>query len=371
MNHFRTAACPITVAAIALSCASCGGGGDDAGASPAAVTGTRYAATTLVADTPIGSRTARIDAKLVNPWDLAFSATSAVWVTNNGSSSSAIYGDGDAPRQLLVSAPARSAASVRPTGVAFNSGNGFAVSENGRASTARFIVASEGGTLSGWAPSLGIESAVLAFDGSASGAVYTGLAMTTVNGLEATLLAPDFRNGRIDRFDADFAKPGGADRFIDPKLPAGYAPYGILARNELIHVAYAKQDAQARAPQAGAGRGLVNTFDSSGRLLKRLIPAGDVLDAPWGMAVAPGNFGTFSGALLVANSGNGTINAFDPASGRWLGALTQPNGAVLAIEGLHRIAFGNGASGLPTNALFFAAGPSCGRHGALGRIDVQ
>jgi uncharacterized protein (TIGR03118 family) len=370
MNTIRTAACAIAAAAIALSCASCGGGGDDARSSAAEDTGTRYAATTLVSDTPIDSGTARTDGKLVNPWDLAFSAMSAVWVTNNGSSSSAIYADAAAPRQLLVSAPARGAGSDRPTGVAFNSGNGFAVSENGRTGTARFIIASEGGTLSGWAPALGVETAVLAFDGSASRSVYTALAMTTVHGLDATLLAADFRNGRIDRFDVDFAKLGGADRFVDPQLPAGYMPYGILARNELIHVAYAKQDAQRRAA-AGAGRGLVNTFDSSGRLLRRLIASGNVLDAPWGMAVAPANFGTFSGALLVANSGDGTINAFDPASGRWLGTLTQPSGAALAIEGLHRIAFGNGAAGLPTNALFFAAGPGGGRHGVLGRIDVQ
>jgi len=225
--------------------------------------------------------------------------------------------------------------------------------------------------LSGWSPRLGIESAVLAFDGSASGSVYTGLAMTTAHGLDAILLAPDFHNARIDRFDVDFTRLGGTDRFVDPQLPPGYAPYGILATNELVLVAYAKQDAQRRAPQAGAGRGLVNTFDSSGRLLKRLIPAGDVLDAPWGMAVAPANFGAFGGALLVANNGDGLINAFDPASGRWLGALTQPNGTALAIDGLHRIAFGNGAAGFPTSALFFAAGPGGGRHGALGRIDVR
>ncbi|HSC65979.1 MAG TPA: TIGR03118 family protein [Caldimonas sp.] len=371
MNTFRAAAGLIAVAAIGLSFAACGGGGYEAGSSPAGVVGTRYAATVLVVDAPTDSPGARIDAKLVNPWDLAFSAMSAVWVTNNGSSSSAIYADSDAPRQLLVSAPVRSAASARPTGVAFNSGNGFAVSENGRTGVARFIVASEGGTLSGWAPALGTETAVLAFDGSASGSAYTALAMTTVHGLDATLLAADFRNGRVDRFDVDFAKLGGADRFVDPQLPAGYAPYGILARNDLVHIAYALQDAQRRAAQAGAGRGLVNTFDSSGRLLKRLIPAGDVLDAPWGMAIAPANFGSFSGALLVANGGDGTINAFDPESGRWLGTLTQPNDAVLVIDGLHRIAFGNGAGGLPTHALFFAAGPDGGRHGTLGRIDAQ
>ena len=82
-----------------------------------------------------------------------------------------------------------------------------------------------------------------------------------------------------------------------PQLPAGYAPFGVLAQGELIHVAYAKQDDQAHAPQFGAGLGMVNTFDAAGRLMKRLIPVGDSLNAPWGMAIAPANFGAFSGAL--------------------------------------------------------------------------
>jgi uncharacterized protein (TIGR03118 family) len=191
-------------------------------------------------------------------------------------------------------------------------------------------------------------------------AVYTGLVKTTVGESDDILLATDFHNGVIDGFGTDFRKLAGADRFVDPALPAGYAPFGILAHGELIHVAYAKQDGQARAPQFGAGLGMVNTFDTAGRLMKRLIPVGDSLNAPWGMAIAPATFGPFSGTLLIANSGDGAIHAFDPASGRSLGALTRPDGSVLAIDGLHRIAFGNGAAGLPTTALFFAAGPTAG-----------
>ena len=95
------------------------------------------------------------------------------------------------------------------------------------------------------------------------------------------------------------------------------------------------------------------------------------MNAPWSTALAPTDFGAFSGALLVANVGDGTIAAFDAASGRPLGSLTKPDGAVLAIDGLHGMAFGNGALGQPTHALFFTAGPQGGRHGVFGRIDLQ
>jgi uncharacterized protein (TIGR03118 family) len=367
MTSFRAAASVVVGGILALILAACGGGGTDT-PSPAA---SRYAATILIADTAVASGAARTDAKLVNPWDLAFSGQAAVWVTNNGSSSSTFHDIADAARQLLIGSPSGSTASARPTGVAFNSGNGFEVTQDGRTGVARFIVASEGGTLSGWAPALGLEAAVLAFDGSAAAAVYTGLVKTTMGGSDDILLAADFHNRVVDAFGTDFRKLAGAGRFVDPALPAGYAPFGILAHGELIHVAYAKQDDQAHAPQFGAGLGMVNTFDTAGRLMKRLIPVGDSLNAPWGMAIAPAAFGALSGALLVANTGDGAIHAFDPASGRSLGALTGPDGAVLAIDGLHRIAFGNGAAGLPTNALFFAAGPDGGRHGVFGRIDLQ
>ena len=365
----RAAANAVAVAAMASMLAACGGAGDYA-SSPAA-RGTRYSATILIADTAQTSGTSRTDAMLVDPWDLAVSGQAAVWVTNKGSSSSTLYDETDGARQLRVGAPVGSTASARPTGVAFNSGNGFEVTQDGRTGTARFIVASEGGTLSGWAPALGLDTAIVAFDGSAAGAVYTGLVKTTVQGVDGILLAADFHNRVVDAFGTDFKKLPGADRFVDPELPAGYAPFGIRAEGERVHVAYAKQDAQARAPQVGAGLGLINIFDSAGHLLQRLIRVGDVLNAPWGMAIAPANFGAFGGALLVANTGDGTIHAFDAATGRLLGALTRADGAVLVIDGLHRIAFGNGAAGLPTDALFFAAGPDGGRHGIYGRVDPE
>jgi uncharacterized protein (TIGR03118 family) len=200
--------------------------------------------------------------------------------------------------------------------------------------------------------------------------VYTGLAMTP-QGVDSVLLAADFHNGVVDTFAADFMRRPADGRFLDADLPAGYAPFGIAAQGDAIYVAYAKPDASATLPQAGAGLGLVDVFDGAGRLIRRLVPTGGALNAPWSLALAPAGFGAFSGALLVANAGDGTIAAFDTASGRALGALTRPDGAVLAIDGLHGIAFGDGALGQPTHTLFFTAGPQGGRHGVFGRIDPQ
>ncbi len=356
------------IAALAALLAACGGGGyGDSSSAPSGPQG-RYEATLLVSDQ---AGAGRLDPRLSNPWGLAVGGGSAMWLTNPGASGSDLFNTGDlsAPA-LAVAVPLQSDASARPTGVAFNPGNGFEVGAEGRTGVARFIVASEGGTLSGWAPSLGLDHAVVAFDGSAAGAAYTGLAMTP-QGVDSVLLAADFRNGVVDRFGADFARLPAEGRFVDPSLPAGYAPFGIVAPGDRVYVAYAKREGSTALPQAGAGLGLVDVFDGDGRLLQHLVPAGGALDAPWSMAVAPADFGSFGGALLVANGGDGTIVAFDTASGRLLGRLTRPDGAVLAVDGLHGLAFGSGALGQPNRALFFTAGPQGGRHGVFGRIDPQ
>jgi uncharacterized protein (TIGR03118 family) len=154
-------------------------------------------------------------------------------------------------------------------------------------------------------------------------------------------------------------------------MSAGYAPFGIAAKGDLVYVTYARPGASAHAPQAGAGLGLVNAFDLEGRLVRRLVSAGGALNAPWSTAIAPTEFGGFSGALLVANAGNGTIAAFDPMDGRLLGTLRQPDGSALAIDGLHAIAFGIGTVGPSSGALFFTSGPQGGTHGHFGRIDLQ
>lgn len=358
----------LLLAALASVLAACGGGGY--GGSDPGPTGpvSSYTATPLVSDQ---AGALRQEARLSNAWSLAFGGGSTLWLTNNGKAGSTLLSSFDPTIPALsIAVPPESAASARVTGAAFNPGNGFEVTIAQQTGVARFITASEGGVLSGWAPALGLEHAVVAFDGSATGAVYTGLAMTP-QGVDSVLLAADFHNGVIDVFGPNFAKQPGAGRFVDPELPAGYAPFGISAQGALVYVVYAKPDASGHAPRAGTGLGMVNVFDDAGRLLQRLVSAGGALNAPWAAALAPAGFGVFGGALLVANAGDGTIAAFDATSGRALGVLRQPGGAPLVVDGLHTIAFGNGTAALPLGALFFTAGPQSGLHGLLGRIDLQ
>ena len=171
------------------------------------------------------------------------------------------------------------------------------------------------------------------------------------------MYATDFHNGRVDVFDGTFAPvtlPAGA--FRDSHVPNGYAPFGIQAINGDIVVTYAKQDAQKEDDVTGRGFGFVSIFDPTGKLVQRFAARG-ALNAPWGVALAPTSFGRFGGALLIGNFGDGTINAYGPITGHFLGTLRDQRGRRIRIDGLWGIQFGNGLLSQETNALFAAAGP--------------
>ena len=352
----------------ALAVAACGGSDDD--------DGMRYAATILVSDTaaaanPYGGSSAHVDANLVNAWGIAFNPQGFVWVANAGTSTSTLYDGNGVPQSLVVTIPDGLAGEAEPTGIVFNGGSGFQVSQNGLTGASAFIFAGEGGTIAGWSPAVDMTHAITAVDRSAAGAIYKGLARATQGGADF-LYATDFHNGVVDVFDSTFTKVTlAAGAFTDPNLPAGYAPFGIQAIGNQIYVSFAQQDAQAEDDVTGAGLGAVVVFDTAGVLVRRLIAVGGRLNAPWGMAMAPADFGPFSNALLVGNFGDGRINAFDPSTGNYLGTLTRSNGNAISIEGLWGIAFGNGLNGQPTNTLFFSAGPGDEAHGVYGRIDVR
>ena len=351
--------------------AACGGGDDSS--SGGSGMGTGYVATNLVSDVNTSSNpysSAHTDANLVNAWGIAFNPQGFVWVADNATSMSTLYDGSGVPQSLVVAIPAGTAGPAKPTGIVFSASQDFQVSQGGVAGASRFVFAGEAGTIAGWAPNVNLTNAITVFDGATAGKIYKGLALGSVAGA-GRLFAPDFHNGAIDVFDANFAPIAVAGGFVDATLPAGYAPFGIQVIGSLVYVAYAKQDAAKEDEEAGAGLGIVNTFDLSGNLVKRLIPAGGKLNAPWGMAMAPANFGVFSNALLVGNFGDGRINAYDPTSGASLGTLSTPAGTPIAIDGLWGIAFGNGINGQPVNTLFFAAGPVDETHGVYGRIDNQ
>jgi len=209
----------------------------------------------------------------------------------------------------------------------------------------------------------------LKVDNSPSGAIYKGLATGSV-GAANFIYATDFHDNKIDVFDGTFMPFTPADTFSDPSIPSGFAPLGIQNVNDKLFVSYAKQDAVAEEDVAGPGLGFIDVFSTDGHLLKHFAAHG-MLDAPLGMALAPSDFGRFSGALLVGDFGDGRISAFDPNRGTLLGQIQDGTGTHISIDGLWGLGFGNNGQAGPANELFFAAGPDDEHHGLFGGLTAH
>jgi len=326
-----------------------------------------YRQTNLVSDQ--AGRAEHVDIHLLNAWGLYFSPTGPFWVNNNGTGTATVYdADGNslpAGNPLVVTVPrptGSTAPNSAPTGGMFNSFNAFMLS-NGK--NAVFLFVTEDGTISGWNPQ-GTPAAVVAVDNSSLEAVYKGGALG-VNGGAPFLYAANFHAGTIDVYNGSFAKATLSGSFTDPNLPAGFAPFNIANIGGQLFVSYAKQNAERHDDVAAPGNGFVNVFDTNGNFIRRFASAG-TLNSPWGMTRAPQDFGTFSGALLIGNFGDGKINAFDAGSGKFLGQLHTHGNHDLTIDGLWALAFGNGGAAGATNVLFFTAGPGDEKHGLFGKI---
>jgi len=341
-----------------------------------------YSMTSLVADVA-GTSALTVDPNLVNPWGLSMAADQPVWVANHATQTSTFY-DGNGKPQLAAGTavvdlpPGAGNAPFFPTGIVANATTGFVVTSGGKSGPAAFIYAGASGMLAGWTPTVSASDAVTAY-ADAGGAVYKGLAIA-VNGGATFLYAADFHNNKIDVFNNAYQKqtPSATSfSFTDSTLPKGYAPFNIQALNTgtggaaQLYVAYAQQAAPEDSNDTpGAGLGLVDVFDTNGAFVSHLIPAGGVLNAPWGIALAPADFAPLSNDVLIGNFGDGTINAFDTTTGKFIAALSDSAGSPLVIPGLWGIVFGNDTANQPHNTLFFAAGTDAGTHGTYGRIDV-
>jgi uncharacterized protein (TIGR03118 family) len=326
----------------------------------------------LVSDGAVAAATK--DANLVNPWGIVFAPGATVWVANNRTQTATLY-DGTGLRQTrVVNIPAGLNGPADPTGIVANGTTDFVVTHGSASAPAKFIFDGAGGTITAWAPSVDGQNAFVEYDDGAGGAVYRGLAIATDPSKVTRLYATDFHNGKVDAFDTTFHKVTVSGGFSDSTLPAGYAPFGIQALTvhdqTLIYVTYAKQDTAKHDNVDGAGLGLIDVYDTQGVLQSHLVAAGGKLNAPWGLVLAPANYGTLSNMLLVGNFGDGAINAFDPSTGKSGGTLSDASGQPIATPGLWGIAFGNGAHNQPATTLYFAAGIASGADGLYGRIDL-
>jgi uncharacterized protein (TIGR03118 family) len=328
-----------------------------------------YIQRNLVAD--IAGQAEVTDPNLVNPWGVAFSGTGAFWVSNQGKGNSTLYNGSGTITPLVVPVPAASStAQGTPTGQVFN-GTATAFLLPGINRAASFIFDTEDGTISGWANGINAtNTAAIMVNNSASGAVYTGLAIGSNAAGALLLYAANFNSGKIDVFDNKYNATTVTGGFTDANVPAGFAPYNIWPVGGKLYVLYAQQDSKKQVSVAGAGAGYVDVFDFDGNLQKRLI-SGGALNAPWGVALAPATFGAFAGNLLVGNFGDGKINAFDVNTGALTGTLQDSKGNPIVNQGLWALIFGNGGSGGDKNILYITAGPSFGDtkvHGLLAAI---
>jgi uncharacterized protein (TIGR03118 family) len=315
----------------------------------------QYTATTLVKNT--GTKG---DKQLINPWGLVYGPGGPFWLSDEGSGLSTLYTGAGVKQGLVVSIPTASGTGLgTPTGIVYNGSSEFQIDNW----TSAFLFATLDGTISGWSH-FDPSTALIGVNNSASGAVYTGLAITN-KASGNFLYAADFANNKVDVYNGTFKF---VMSFTDTKLPAGFAPFGIQDIGGQVYVAFAATN--------GKAGGYIDIFNEDGTFVKTLVKTKH-LNQPWGFAVAPSNFGTLSNTLLISNNTNGgTINGFNLTTGAFVGTVVNATGKnagkPIVINQLWGIEFGGGtANDGNTNQLFYTAGPKNNLNGVFGVINVQ
>jgi uncharacterized protein (TIGR03118 family) len=294
------------------------------------------------------------DPNVINPWGMAASSNGTIWVADNGTGVSTLYGQDGKAKPLIVTIPpsASNTEGANPTGIVFNTTPNFKVTKNGHSAPSIFIFVNEDGMISGWNPSLDQTKAIPARDNGANDAVYKGATLGVADGHDF-LFVTNFSSGRVETYNGNFqpVNPGG---FVDPNIPSDYAPFGIRNFNGQIFVTYAKRNpAEPDDDLAGPGNGYINVFNTKGQFLRRLVSQGK-LNAPWGLAIVEGE-------LWVGNFGDGRINNYNPTTGAFIETLVKTDGTPLTFDGLWDL--------LPLGeGVYFTAGIADEEHGLFGVI---
>jgi uncharacterized protein (TIGR03118 family) len=314
-----------------------------------------FTITKLVSNQP--GEAQNTDPNLINGWGIAHSPGGPLWVTSNGTGLATIYERETGNNTgVTVAIPGGN-----PTGIVYvpqdkADNDDFLIRENGVQGESRFVFVTEAGLISGWNSDVDPNHAVAAVDLSSEHASLKGAAIAASN---QTLYVADFHNNLVRMFDDKFQQ---FRTFTDTALPARFAPFNVKIIQHRVFVAFAEREKNGDDEVAGPGLGYVDVFSTSGQLLTRLVANG-VLNAPWGMTIAPAGFGGLDGALLVGNFGNGRINAFDINTGAYLETLTGPHNGHVVIDGLW------GLEGEDNGVLEFAAGPDDESNGLVGMIS--
>jgi uncharacterized protein (TIGR03118 family) len=312
----------------------------------------QYSATYLTSN--VSGKAAFTDPLLQNAWGIAYGPGGAFWVSDEADGWSTLYSATGQPQSLqVVVPPASGSGPGSPTGMVYNASSEFAIDSW----VSVFLFATLDGTIQGWS-SFNPGSTLIGVPAS-GGASYTGLAITS-HASGNMIYAADFANNKVDVYDGTFSL---VNSFTDPSVPAGFAPFGIQDIDGHVLVAYAAQN--------GGPGGVIDSFSESGALQKHLVTS-KALNQPWGIALAPKNFGPLSNTLLVTNNvTNGTINGFNTKTGALVGTVSSAANTPIVINGIWGIIFGGGTTvNGQTNQLFFTSGPN-DTFGGFGVVNAQ
>lgn len=341
----------------------------------------------------------------------------------------ALYQDGLAEMNVPGADALTTADSIgKTTGTAFNgapiNSNQFRVTEQTAIvgagtvrfdGSARFAFVTDSGAISGWTDRAADGSTVrvngpaqMMFNGAAQGMSFFGVAFKTDTW--DTMWTADFGiDPQIRQFNKHWemvATQGFANPFATGELrdaanpgagnkakPGDPVPFNIHVLSGRVFVMYcvsqvlrndagfivdagqffsSEEDSLDVAGEDKAGgfpnRGKLAEYTMAGELVRVFADLGR-LNAPWGVAIAPANFGLHSNRLLVGNFGGaGKIAVVNQDTGRFIDYLRNGDAEVIGIDGLWGLMFGNGVSLGDTNALYFAAGPDGEAAGLFGSL---
>jgi uncharacterized protein (TIGR03118 family) len=340
------------------------------------------------------------DPQLINPWGISRGSGSPWWVSDERTGLSTLYNGAGAKQSLIVTIPPADANNKKtptgtPTGTIFNGSQTDFLLAPGK--PAVFLFSTNDGTISGWNPGVAATLAVIVAK-TTDGSSYTGLTSAFING-KPFLYAANFNKGRVDvydnafhvvqlskeHFNQDSSNSDGhsaGNPFVDEQLPRGYVPFNVQAIGNNIVVTYALHEEGSQFETDGPDLGFVDIYSSTGQLLQRL-EHGDWLNAPWGVALAPLDFGRFSHDLLIGQfagggdtQSSGFIAAYDLTTGKFDGLLQDASGKPLAINGVWALSPGNvspnnnDAAAAPAAQVYFTAGPNHTTGGLLGYLTA-
>jgi uncharacterized protein (TIGR03118 family) len=305
------------------------------------------------------------DPNLINAWGMSRSSGSPWWISDNGTGLSTLYDGTGVTQNLVVTIPTPDGQGTSaPTGQVYNYTTGFEVAAG---KPAIFIFVTEDGTISGWNPQVDGTHSIIKVNRSDI-AIYKGVALAQ-SGNGPRLYATNFKTGQVDVFDSNFnpIPSKNPQLFRIPRLNQDWAPFGIQSVGGNLVVTFAHRLPGQDDEDHGPGLGWVGIFDPQGKLLMTL-EHGDFDNAPWGIAMSPGDFGVFSHRLLIGNFGDGTIQAYNAFTGKHEGMLLDANSQPLVIEGLWGLTFGNNAKAGSAIELYFTAGPNDEQDGLFGKL---